>query len=451
MTHKLKDKRSTREGSAVDGSRLVADAYIFGYPLVLMDVTRQVATSVSHVTESRAPINQFVHMRAFADPTFTDVVSPNADTLYSTAWLDLSSGPMVLSVPEMGDRYYVMQLVDAWTNVFASPGTRTTGGRRNDFAITGPQWSGTLHTGMSQIKSPTSLALLIGRTKTNGKGDYDSVHAIQDHFALTPLAAWGTLRHAASGELFPDPAVDARTPPVEQVAKMDGATFFSRLNTLMRSNPPALADAAAMERFAPLGVGPGWPLASDASGSAFDVGARNALAKIIDESAKSHGRVVNGWDLAPPNTGRFGTEYLLRAVVAMTGLGANLPEDAVYPHTTRDSEGRPLSGTKKYVVRFRRGELPPVRAFWSVTMYDSKRRFVENAIARYSIGDRDTLAFDSDGSVTLFVQHESPGKERESNWLPAPTGSFNLVMRLYWPSRQILDGVWQPPPPLRVS
>ena len=453
MTHSLRDKRSTRDGSSVDGFRLVADAYIFGYPLVLMDVTRRVATSVPHVTDSRAPVNQFVHMRAFPDPAFTDVVSPNADTLYSTAWLDLSAGPMVLSLPEMGDRYYVMPLLDAWTNVFACPGTRTTGGRRSDFVITGPQWSGALHHGMREIRSPTSMALLIGRTKTNGEADYDAVHAIQDHYCLTPLSAWGTLRHAPTplGELFTDPAADTRTPPAEQVAKMDGATFFSKLNALMQSNRPAPVDAAAIERFATIGVGPGKPLDAEAWGPAFDVGARNGQARIIDESAKPQGRVVNGWDIPPANLGRFGTEYLLRSVIALVGLGANLPEDAVYPHATRDSEGRPLSGTKKYIVRFRKGELPPVRAFWSVTMYDAKQRVVENPIARYAIGDRDTLAFDSDGSVTLFIQHDSPGKEHESNWLPAPTGSFNLVMRLYWPEKQILAGVWQPPPVTRVN
>lgn len=451
MTQQVKHQRSTRDGSSVEGSRLVADAYIFGYPLVVMDVTRRVATSVPYPTESRAPINQFIHMRAFPDPSFTDVVSPNADTLYSVAWLDLTSGPMVLSLPEMGDRYYVMQLLDAWTNVFASPGTRTTGGRRGDFAIVGPRWTGTLPKGMHEIESPTNVAFLIGRTKTNGTADYASVHAIQDHYALTPLNAWGMLRRPPLGELFVDPTIDTGIPPVEQVARMDTTTFFSTLNTLMMSNPPSLADAPALERFAPLGVGPGRSLDRAGWGPAFDVGSRQARARLIEESARPHGRVVNGWEVAPANIGRFGTDYLLRAVVAMFGLGANLPEDAVYPRATRDSEGRPLRGSKRYIVRFRKGDLPPVRAFWSLTMYNDKQRFVENPLGRHAIGDRDTLAFDSDGSVTVFVQHDSPGTAHEANWLPAPDEPFNLVMRLYWPTPAILDGAWRPPPVQCVS
>src|SRR5262245_16146842 len=196
------------------------DAYVFGYPLVLMDITRSVMTAVPKVEERKAPINQFLHLGTFPDPTFTDVVSPNADTLYSTASIDLTNEPIILSVPEMGNRYYLMQMMDAWTNVFASPGTRTTGNGKGDFAIVGPGWKGQLPQGVKEIKSPTNMVWMIGRTQTNGKGDYDAVHAIQKQYALTPLSAWGK-NYQAPESVPVERGIDTKTPPVEQVARMD--------------------------------------------------------------------------------------------------------------------------------------------------------------------------------------------------------------------------------------
>lgn len=439
--------------SADEASEIAVEAYVFGYPLVLMDVTRQAMTAVPKAEGRKAPVNQFIHMREFPDYTMTDVVSPNADTLYSTAWLDLTKEPIILSLPDVGKRYYLMEMLDAWTNVFASPGARTTGNGRGDFAIVGPQWKGKLPADVKEIKSPTNMVWLIGRTQTNGKEDYAAVHAIQDQYKLTPLGAWGTA-YTPPDNAPVAPGIDVKTPPVEQVAKMDAATFFARLNTLMKDNPPVAADASALNNFTAIGVAPGTPFylksLDPAVAKGVEGSVKAAQAKIAAEARKPHGKKVNGWDVMT-NLGRYGTDYLFRSVVALVGLGANLPEDAIYPRGTEDTDGQPLNGANRYLVHFPKGQLPPVNAFWSLTMYNSKQFFVQNPINRYAIGDRDKLKFNDDGSLTICIQHESPGKEKESNWLPAPKDSFNVFMRLYWPKKEIVDGVWKTPGVERVK
>ena len=236
---------------------------------------------------------------------------------------------------------------------------------------------------------------------------------------------------------------------------MDAATFFARLNALMKDNPPAAADADAMKRFAAIGVAPGKPFdpakLDPAVAKGIERGCHAAREKIVAEAKKPLGNTVNNWSVMIDKMGRYGTDYLFRSIVARVGLGSNLPEDGVYPITRVDAEGKPLTGANRYVIRFAKGQLPPVDAFWSVTMYNSKQAFVDNPINRYAIGDRDKLKFDDDGSLTLYVQHESPGKDKESNWLPAPKDEFNLVMRLYWPKKEILDGTWKPPAVERVK
>lgn len=430
------------------------EAIVFGYPLVLMDVTRQVMTSVPNVDEAhhKAPINQLVHLRELPDASFTDVVSPNVDTLYSIAFLDLKKEPLILSLPEMGGRYYLMELLDAWTNVFAAPGTRTTGNHATHIAIVGPSWRGRIPSGLQVIEAPTNLVWLIGRTQTSGKNDFDAVHALQDRYRLIPLSAWGT-RYVPETNGSKS-AVDTTTPPPEQVAKMSGKEFFARLNALMRDNPPAPADAEVLKSFADLGIAPGRSFDASSVGAPIlasaDAAVHEALERIQAESVKHEGRKSNGWQLLT-DVGRYGTEYLWRAAVALVGLGANLPDDALYPRALADSEGRPLTGEGRYEIRFAADGLPPVHAFWSITMYDERQFLVENPIDRYALGDRDPLIVGPDGSLTIYVQSTSPGPEREANWLPSPTGSFNLMMRLYWPKKEILDGTWHMPPIVRVG
>jgi hypothetical protein len=453
MTLGVRFVSAAEEMTEEEAARLAAEAYVFGYPLVLMDISRQVMTAVPKPEVGRAPANQFNDSHEFPDPSFTDVVSPNADTLYSMAWLDLSKGPIVLDLPDVGNRYYIMQMMDAWTNVFASPGTRTTGNREGRYAIVGPSWRGRLPEGVHEIASPTSMVWIIGRTQTNGKADYEAVRAIKQQYRLIPLSAWGQ-DYAPPAEVAVDPAVDIRTAPVEQVARLDASAFFSRLTALMKANPPAPADQPMIDKLARLGIIPGrdFPPAdlAPAISGGLSAGVQAARTSMAAE-AESLNRVpkVNGWSISR-NVGRYGTDYPQRAMIALVGLGANLPEDAIYPMTAVDSDGQPLNGAHKYVIRFSRGQLPPARAFWSLTMYNARRFFVANPINRYAIGDRDRLKFADDGSLTLYLQHASPGADNESNWLPAPEGDFHLILRIYWPQPQALSGAWVLPPVART-
>ncbi len=437
-----------------DALELGTAAYVFGYPLIVMDVTRGMSTAVSKPAGTKAPLNQFAHVRAFPDDTFTDIASPNADTLYSLAWLDLGKEPLILSVPDTGKRYYLMQMLDAWTNVFAAPGSRTTGNRAGNFAIVGPHWIGKIPGGVTEIRSPTDMVWIVGRTQTNGKDDYAAVHTIQDQYTLTPLSAWGT-PYTPPANVRVDPNVDSRTPGVEQVARMNATQFFERLNTLMTVAPPAKADAPALARFEAVGIAPGKTFDPSAMDAAVTKGLEQSLRagqnRIGGEAAKPLGTIVNGWNVMSAKLGNYGTDYLFRAIAAMVGVGANLPADAVYPHAKVDSTGQPLNGANRYTIRFPAGQLPPVNGFWSLTMYDEKQAFVKNPISRYAIGDRDNLQADADGSVTIFIQRDSPEKEKESNWLPAPSRPFNVFMRLYWPKQEILDGTWKMPPVERVE
>jgi hypothetical protein len=353
----------------------------------------------------------------------------------------------------MGDRYYMMPMLDGWTNVFAAPGSRTTGNGQGHFAVIGPHWSGALPQDVEPVYSPTNRVWVIGRTKTNGQADYAAVHAIQRQYRLTPLSAWGT-SSAPPQDVAVASRVAHRTPPVEQVAGMDATAFFDRLAALMASNPPSAADALVLERMAKIGIVPGQrfdlsvlqPAVAEAVSRALPA----AQARIAGSQKQLGDAIVNGWFIST-DLGQYGTNYLKRAFAALIGLGANLPEDAIYPRTTIDSAGQPLSGAHRYVLRFEAGRLPPVTGFWSLTLYNNRQLFVDNPIDRYAIRGRDQLRSNPDGSLDLCIQHDSPGAENVSNWLPAPQDSFNLILRLYWPSKEILRGIWAPPAVQRVG
>lgn len=425
---------------------LSAEVFTYGYPLVLMDVTREVMTA-------RVPVNAFQHSRSFPDSSFTTVVSPNADTLYSSAWLDLSKEPLVLSVPDTAGRYYVMQLLDAWTNVFASPGKRTTGTKRGAFAVVGPDWEGTLPKGVTEIRAPTNMVWLIGRIQTNGKSDYANVHRLQDQFRLVPLSAWRKGSRSAPVAVPRVTLVDTETPPAEQVAAMDAQAFFSRLAVLLQANPPAEDDAAMVEKMQRMGIKVGEPFKTTvlepSTARAVQEGATAALAMIAANARKSAAGST-GWRLQR-DTGAYGTQYGRRAAVALFGLGANLAEDAVYPTARADATGRPFDGGSRYVLHFDKGQLPPVKAFWSLTMYNEKQAFVSNDLQRYTIGSRDRLRYNRDGSLDIYIQYERPAPGQVTNWLPAPPDAFNLMLRAYWPDQVLLDGKWMPPAVQRVN
>jgi hypothetical protein len=449
---------ATGEVAAAEQAALEAgiEAVAYGLPLVIMDATRRKATNVAAAGPQAAPVNQFAHMTAFPDASFRDVVRANVDTLYSAAWLDLSSEPMVLSVPDTGGRYYLMPMLDAWTNIFASPGKRTTGTGAGSFAITGPGWSGTLPEGLQRLESPTNMVWIIGRTQTNGPADYAAVREIQAEYRLVPLSAYGKPYTPPAGVV--DPAIDMSLAPVEAVGRMGAAQFFDTLARLMKDNPPPPADAPVLAKLATIGIVPGQEFDPSTLDPAVARGLERALpaalAKLTAASQQA-GAPVNGWRIPSMNLADFGTDYGTRAVVALVGLGANLPADAVYPSAFVDGDRQPLDGANRYVIHFGKGQEPPVRAFWSITLYDRDSFFVANAAGRYAMSSWMPFVRNADGSLDLYVQAESPGKDREANWLPAPAaGPFNLTLRMYWPSEaapSIVDGSWQPPAIRRVQ
>lgn len=437
------------EARVRQGVEAGVEAVVYGLPLVLMDLTRESTTHVARPGGFSAPVNQFAHLRTFPDASFKAVVRANVDTLYSAAWLDLSTEPIVLSVPDTGDRYFLLPMLDAWTNVFASPGKRTTGTEAGHFAITGPGWRGELPQGLQRIEAPTHMVWIIGRTQTHGPADYEAVHAIQDGFRLTPLSSFGKPYEAPTATV--DPTLDTQTAPIDRLKQMSSAAFFDRLAALMKSNPAPTSDADVLERLAKIGLVPGERWDATKLDPDFARGLAQALPTALaklEAASKESGQPVNGWRVPPMHLGRFGTQYGARAVTALIGLGANLPEDAVYPSAFVDGAGNALSGANRYVLRFEPGSEPPVEAFWSITLYDPQSFFVANPIGRQAVSSWMPFQRGADGSLELFIQHDSPGKERESNWLPAPEGEFNLTLRMYWPKEtppSILDGSWQPP------
>jgi hypothetical protein len=432
-----------------EAEQIAVDAYIYGYPLVTMEYTRRVMTNVAKPEGTRAPMGHLVRMQAYPTAAFKDVTAPNADTLYTTTWLDLSKEPWILSLPDAADRYYLFPMLDAWTTVFEVPGKRTTGTGPQKYAITGPGWSGTLPDGVTEYKSPTSLVWILGRIYCTGTPeDYAAVHKMQDEITVVPLSSYGKPYTPAPGVV--DAKIDMKTPVRDQVNGLSTEAYFNLLATLMPANPAAEADAPIVASMAKLGIAPGKPFALNkldpAVAKALDGVPKAGFAKIMGHF-KSAGKIENGW-VFTTKTGLYGTEYLQRALITAIGLGANRPQDAIYPTSEVDASGKPYDGAHQYVMHFNKDELPPVDGFWSLTMYNAEYFFVDNPLNRYTLSARNDLKRNDDGSVDLYLQHENPGPEKESNWLPAPAGKFILMLRLYWPREtapSILDGSWKIP------
>jgi hypothetical protein len=426
---------------------LAIEAYIFGYPLVTMEMTRRVLTNAAKPEGLHGPMGQFANAREYPTAAFRDVTAPNADTLYSSGWLDLSQEPYVLHVPDEHGRYYMMPMLEGWTNVFADPGTRTTGTGAGDFAIVGPGWHGELPPGVEELRSSTNLVWIIGRTYCTGTPeDYAAVHGIQDEYKLVPLSAWGKPYTPPPGTA--DPSIDTKTPVREQVERMDTVSFLALLARLMKQNPPYAEDASFLERLKPIGLVPGQDF--DPSKIASAPGIQDVPKLAVERIAahfQSGGEDLNGWEFFKP-AGRYGTDYIQRALITRYGLGCKILEDAVYPTTKTDFAGQKLDGANRYVIRFPRGQMPPVRGFWSLTMYNAQFFFIANPLNRYTLSARNALKADPDGTVELLIQASSPGPDKEANWLPAPNGPFVLMLRFYWPKERppsILDGTWKPP------
>lgn len=427
---------------------LATDAYIYGYPLVTMEMTRRVITNVAAPEGTHAPMGQLIKLRQYPNASFRDVTAPNADTLYTTAFIDVGKEPWVISIPDMKDRYYLLPMLDGWTNVFQVPGKRTTGTGAQTYAITGPGWQGTLPSGVTEYKSPTSIVWILGRIYCTGTPeDYAAVRADQDQFKLVPLSSYGKPYTPPAGAV--DPSQDMKTAVREQVNRMDATAYFTLLAQLMKTNPPAPEDAPELAKFARIGLVPGKDFDASKLNADFEKRIPQVANDRIMAQFKTNKEVkdINGFGYTT-KTGLYGTDYLMRALITAIGLGANRPQDAVYPTSLKDAHGKTYNGANKYVMHFDKGQLPPAKGFWSLTMYDGHYFFVDNPLNRYSISARQNLKSNPDGSVDLFIQKDSPGLEKESNWLPAPADKFILMMRLYWPNPEdpsILDGSWRPP------
>lgn len=425
-----------------------SEAYCYFYPLITMEVTRkQSINSPPGNKPGFGPANTFSHMRTYPDADFKSVVRPNFDTLYSPAWLDLTREPMIVSVPDTFGRYYLLPMLDMWTDVFAAPGWRTSGTAAKDFAIVAPEWYGPIPKGIECIYAPTSYVWIIGRIKTDGPEDYKAVNALQDGLVITPLSQWGKPSRPAAISI--DPNVDMTTPPLETVNKMPAKEYFARAAELLKQNKPHKTDWSMLARLKSVGFEPGKSFDMDkidpSIARGLTQGAEDGL-KLMVSKVKTMGRPVNGWTMNTDSMGVYGNYYLKRAIISMVGLGANQPEDAIYPLSIADGDGQPLVGEKNYVLHFGSDRLPPANAFWSLTMYDSDGFQVPNAINRFAVSSWMPLKRNLDGSLDIYIQHENPGADKQANWLPSPSsGPLGVTMRLYAPNPSALNGDWVPP------
>ena len=424
------------QGDDVRG--IARDAYVYGYPLVLMGITKQIATAASGT-------GQFVHMLSGPTPVFRIVVAPNGDTRYSSAWLDLSTEPQVLHVPDAGGRYFVAQVMDAWTDVMLDPTPRIANSSPANYVLVGPNWNGATLPGQRVVRSSTNDVWILARTRARPDDPPEAITAIQQQYSVVPLSRFGDASYEPPRGILREPNVPTGPTPPSIVEAMPADVFFARLAAALGKNPPRGVDQPMIGRLARIGVVPGAPFDAasiDATRRAqLEGGLRDARALLdrYDAPAVPH---VNGWRWTA-NTGRFATDYAYRAFIAQTLLAANLPEDAVYPETSVDANGAPLTGARRYTLHFDGAQLPPARAFWSLTLYSPDHYLVPNAAARYTLRDAN-LKHNADGSIDVAIQRDAPAGD-QTNWLPAPDGPFVVTLRMYWPLPAGLDGTYRVP------
>jgi hypothetical protein len=432
------------------------DAYDYGIPLLefLRQQDKQTSVTVPD-TQSDAPINQFGSARQLADPRHAVFVQPNNDTLYTMGHVDLSKGPIVLHVPAVpGHRYYSFEFLDPYTNVYNYVGTRTTGDGAHTWVITGPSFHGKLPHGLPRIRSHYQLTWLAGRTLVGDSSQLGAVHKIQDGYRLIPLAGYNK---DGLGYKPQKPKRIVKTP--KTFTEPTGVAFFDQLGTALADNPPPARDSKILQELKTVGVGPGLHpsqehLSADVLAglkAAADGGSQHVFALRLQIAAKS-ALAHNGWFVPPPDTGDYGTDYDFRAVVALNGLAANRPHEAIYIVGATDSTRALLNGANNYVFHFPAGDLPPAKYFWSLTMYDVNFYLVPNPINRYELASHTQgLKRNPDGSLDIYVQHTAPAGH-QSNWLPSPaSGQFEITLRLYGPEATALNDTYTYPPIVKTN
>ncbi|NPV61680.1 MAG: DUF1254 domain-containing protein [Methanotrichaceae archaeon] len=435
---------------------LAAEAYLYGYPLVEC-IGEMIKNTSGPATVFSGPVNMFAHATKLAGPE-TDIVTPNNDTLYSFLFADVTQEPLVLHLPDTDDRYYVMQFIDAWTNNFAYLGRRATGTKEGHYLLAGPSWDGDVPDGITLLRAPTNIFVVAGRFACSGEEDISNVRALQ-------AQTWATQK-----SLYPNRADNSRrqfgdwklAPYNEMVS--DELRFWEQFRAWMKLFPPPEVEQLYIKKFEPLGVvASESPYVSPEPELVETLKAGKAECVAFIEANMAPGESVNGW-LGLPHAFDFNldhlgigtlpdwkfsdraTAYFFRAILARIGLWGQHGYEAYYPQIFEDHQGQQLSGSYKYAVHF--DELPPAGAFWSITMYDLPGfRLIDNPINRYSIGDRTTgLKYNDDGSLDIYIQADSPGPDKEANWLPCPRGNFRPVMRMYQPRPEALDGTYVLPP-----
>jgi hypothetical protein len=462
------DKKMQQLADSNNPTDIATLAYIYGFSLVAVIRTADFTTSPNiPPADGRGPYNTISNFRDFPNASFTDIVRPNVDTLYSIAYFDLSKEPLVLKVPPIADRYYSLQFIDAYSNNFHYIGTRMNDTKGDTYLLSGPNWQGATPSEMKQIKSPTNNGLIGIRILVKSPDDVSNVHSIQDQFNLSPLSAQGIGNSTSSATTVPVTSSNASkeipVAPDPALIPITGITIYDEIGKDMARNAPPEADSAALAKLKTIGIGPSLTpsqSANDTVKQALENGITNGQ-QLINGEVQNIGANINGWNIpglvmsdgkGKFEFGNFGTDYLLRAGVAAFGLFANSAEEAVYPTAFQDSQGQNLTGMNNYVIHFDKGQLPPVKAFWSVTLYNDKSYLADNPINRYNIGGLTPgLKNNTDGSLDIYIQHDNPGKDKESNWLPSPVGDFSLNMRLYVPEESVLNGQYQYPPIKQVT
>ena len=432
---------------------IIKEAYTYGFPMV--DSYRiQYSYFVDQANpEYKGGWNKVHNVARVFTPQDKAIQTPNSDTPYSFLGADLRAEPLVISVPAIPDRYYSLQFIDMYTHNFAYVGSRATGREAGSYLLAGPRWQGQVPEGIkSVIRSETDLAFVLYRTQLFGDADLEAVKKIQAQYRVQPLSRF-------AGTLPPPAAAAEIIQPLSAEAQKTSPEFFGILNFLLQFTPTHPSETALMERFAKAGISAGKP---------FDVAALSPeQRRAVEEGMADAWRAFAQFKAEVIDTGKkssadgFGTraflgnDYMMRMASAVLGIYGNSKEEANYPAYFTDSEGKPLDGVaNRYTVRFEPGKLPPVNSFWSLTMYELPASLLTaNPINRYLINSpmEPKLVRDADGGITLYIQHESPGKAKEANWLPAPKGPFFMVMREYWPKPEALDGLWKAPPAVRTA
>jgi hypothetical protein len=441
--------------SPEEAKQIASDAYIFGYSLITTEVTRVRMSNVATVEQMRAPTGTFFNIKGYPPATFRGLSATNADTLYSVAFLDLSE-PQVFSHPDINNRFFTFQLVDLWMIVKDSVGTNTSGEKAMTYLFTGPGWTGNVPEGMTHISFPTRYMVILGRTYAlNTPQDLAKVHALQAQYNVMPLSKVGKPYTFKATPVDPNAGFSMTVAPQKAILALGTTGYFNLMTKLMASEaPPALEDRPVLDRMAKIGIVPGQPFEAGKLDPEVQAALKDvpeiALKRMTDTWA-GLGNNINGWRVTTVG-GRYGTNYLERGTWAALGWPSQLPNVSLYPTTYVDGTGQKLTGANKYTLTFAKGHMPPVNplAFWSITMYtiDNGLWFYPNPLNKLTVSPRDELKYNADGSLTLYIQHESPGQEKQANWLPAPEGPFALTLRLYWPNTQppsILDATWQPP------